>query len=133
MFKTLQDDIKNDVCFFFFQALPRFVYSFGQRHPQSVPASSEASGWETMTDADNAGANIAKINGNLKKTKNERKIASAFNVTIPVPFCCAFSFIQQSISTRTSRFIRFKHESSTIKEEFQFWSKANEMLSFLNF
>lgn len=54
----------------------------------------------------------------FKKEKNERKIgfvASALNVTIPVPFCCAFSFIQQSISTRTSRFIRFNTKAQRSK------------------
>lgn len=89
-----------------------------------------------MTDADNDGANVVKINGNLKKKQKQKK-----NRLCGLRLQCndSSTFLLRLLFHSTINFHpneqvhSIQHESSKIKEKFQFWSKANEMLSFLNF
>lgn len=60
MFKTLQDDIKNDVCFSFFSSITQVCLFLWTECPGFLRGIRLG----TMTDADNVGANIVKINGN---------------------------------------------------------------------
>lgn len=51
-YKKVQYNIRV-TCFVIFQALPRFVYSFGQRHPKCVPVTIKVPGLGMLTDSAN--------------------------------------------------------------------------------
>lgn len=100
-----------------FQALPRFVFSFGQRHPKCVPVTIEAPGLGMLTGAvptffETIERNLCVIVNTLKSLHQHDNNSPSTVLLRVVP--CLFFFLFASTSTRS--LIRFltKYEILTV-------------------
>ena len=110
----------QELHFFFFQALPRFVYSFGQRHPKCVPVPVEAPGLGMLTGAvPTTESNLCMKINTKKKIKNLHQHDSNSS-TFPLwVVSCPFTFLLfASTSTRSLIHFLTKYKLLHLKTRF---------------